>query len=340
MNRNSMLLSSALVAAGVGTALWRKSRAMDLRNKVVLITGGSKGLGIAMARKFAEEGARLTLCARSAEELDRARNDLSSITMDVHTEQCDVGDRDQVEQLVEDTLRREGRIDVLVNNAGVIHVGPVETMHVEQFEEAMDIMFWGMVYGTLGVLPHMRERRSGRIVNITSIGAKVSVPHLTPYSCAKSAAAAFSEGMRAELHGTGIKVVTIAPGLMRTGSFLNAKFNGAEEGEAAWFSVSSSIPGLTMGATRAAERIVEATRTGRAEVILGTPTKVLAGFKALFPGTTADLLGLVNHLLPRGSSRTKKGAETVALRHPLVRVLTTPERAGAKEFLQPTPEGA
>jgi short-subunit dehydrogenase len=340
MKRNSILLSSAVVAAGVGTALWRKSHTMDLRNKVVLITGGSKGLGIAMARKFAEEGSRLVLCARSAEELDRARQDLSAIATEVHTEQCDVGDRDQVEQLVEDTLRREGRIDVLVNNAGVIQVGPVETMEVEQFEEAMDVMFWGMVYSTMAVLPHMRERRSGRIVNITSIGAKVSVPHLTPYSCAKSAAAAFSEGMRAELHGTGIKVVTIAPGLMRTGSFFNAKFNGAEEGEAAWFSVSSSIPGLTMGAARAAGKIVEATQTGRAELILGAPTKLLAGFRALFPGTTADLLGLVNQLLPRSSSRTKKGVDTVALRRPLLRVLTAPGRASAREFLQPRPEGA
>jgi len=340
MNRKSMLLSSAVVAAGVGTALWRKSRAMDLRNKVVLITGGSKGLGIAMAREFAREGARLTLCARSADELDRARHDLASITADVHTEQCDVAYRDQVEQLVEDTLRREGRIDVLVNNAGLIHVGPVQTMNVEQFEEAMDVMFWGIVYGTLAVLPHMRERRSGRIVNITSIGGKVSVPHLTPYSCAKSAAAAFSEGMRAELHGTGIKVVTIAPGLMRTGSFLNAKFNGAEEGEAAWFSVSSSVPGLAMGAERAAGKIVEATRMGRAELILGTPAKLLARFNALFPGATADLLGLVNHLLPRGGSQTKKGADTVALRRPLVHTLTTAGRAGAREFLQPGPEGA
>src|SRR5207302_4043287 len=138
----------------------------------------------------------------------------------------------------------------------------------------------------------------GRIANITSVGAKVSVPHLIPYSCAKFAAAAFSEGMRAELQGTGVRVITIAPGLMRTGSYLNALFKGAEEDEAAWFSVSSSLPGLSMSAGRAAKQIISATVTGRAERTLSTPANVLARFHGLFPGATADILGLVNRLLP------------------------------------------
>jgi len=224
----------------------------------------------------------------------------------------------------------------LVNNAGTIQVGPIHTMTIEDFENAMDVMFWGTVYTTLAALPHMRQRGSGRIVNITSIGAKVSVPHLVPYSCAKFAAAAFSEGMRAELHGTGVKVVTIAPGLMRTGSYLNAVFKGAEQGEAAWFSVSASMPGISMSARRAADQIISATRTGRAERILSLPANLLARFHGIFPGITSEILGLVNHTLPSGSSKVERGAESPVLQRIVPFFLTKLGRDAAKEFLQPT----
>jgi short-subunit dehydrogenase len=292
-------------------------------------------LGLALARKFGEQGSRLMLCARTAEELTASRQELSARGYEVHTATCDVLDQQEVQRLIDDAIARYGRIDILVNNAGVIKVGAIQTMTIPDFEQAMGIMFWGMVYTTLAVLPHMHERRQGRIVNITSIGAKVSVPHLVPYSCAKSAAAAFSEGIGAELHGTGVKVVTIAPGLMRTGSYLNAVFNGAEEGEAAWFSVSSSLPGLTIAASRAADQIVAATRKGTAEVILGTPASLLARIQGLFPSVTSNVLGIVNRLLlPAHGNGTKTGAETAALRRPLMKTLTSRGRAAAQD-LQP-----
>src|SRR5437763_6066124 len=109
--------------------------------------------------------------------------------------------------MVDEVAKRFGRIDVLVNNAGIIQVGPVENMTITDFENAMAVMFWGPVYATLATLPYMRQHGDGRIVNITSIGGKVSVPHLVPYSCAKFAAVALSEGLRAELASTGIRVV-------------------------------------------------------------------------------------------------------------------------------------
>ncbi len=314
--------------------LWRR-RPMALRGKVVLITGGSRGLGLALARGFATEGALLSLCARSEEELELAQRDLSTLSSNVLTVRCDVGDRSQVERLVVATMQRYGRIDVLVNNAGTIQVGPVHNMTIEDFEEAMDVMFWGMVYTTLAVLPRMRELREARIVNITSVGAKVSVPHLVPYSCAKFAAAAFSEGMRAELQGKAIKVVTIAPGLMRTGSHLNALFKGAAEGEAAWFSLGASLPGISMSADRAARLIIAATRKGSAERILGAPANLLARFHGLFPGATADLLGLVNRALPKGGTQIERGAESRVLQTAWMRALTVLGRRAADRFLQP-----
>jgi short-subunit dehydrogenase len=182
----------------------------------------------------------------------------------------------------------------------------------------------------------MRQRSEGRIVNITSVGGKVSVPHLLPYCCAKFAAAAFSEGMSAELHGSGIKVVTIAPGLMRTGSYLNAIFKGAEEGEAAWFSISSSLPGLSMSADRAARQIIRATEMGRAERILTVPANLLARFHGLFPGVTAEMLGIIGRALPQTPIETKTGAQTHALNKPWLRALTTLGRKAAARYLQPT----
>ena len=336
MSRKTWLVASAAVAAaGVTATVWRRRAGMDMHGKVVLITGGSHGLGLALARRFAQENAKLVLCARSQEELDRAAEDVARSGAEVFTIACDVSDRLQVEALVTAALDHFSRIDVLVNNAGIIHVGPIDAMTIEDFEEAMGVMFWGTVYSTMAVLPHMRGRSDRRIVNITSIGAKVSVPHLLPYSCAKFAAAAFSEGMRAELSGTGVKVVTVAPGLMRTGSYLNALFKGAEEGEAGWFSVNSSLPGLSMSADKAAEQIISATRSGRPERILSTPANLLAQFHGLFPNATADLLGLVSRALPHGGRRSERGSESPLLQKKWLRVLTTLGRHAAEEYLQP-----
>jgi short-subunit dehydrogenase len=108
-------------------------------------------------------------------------------------------------------IQRVGLIDVLVNNAGLIRVGPFAAMTLDDFQQTMDVMFWGPLHTTLAVLPSMRERKQGSIVNIVSIGGKVGVPHLLPYSCAKFALVALSEGLRAELAPDGIRVTTIVP---------------------------------------------------------------------------------------------------------------------------------
>jgi short-subunit dehydrogenase len=335
MVKAALILGSATLGAGVGLALLRASRKMDLRDQVVLITGGSRGLGLAMAREFASRGANLILCARSSEELEHAKRDLATYHHRVLTISCDVTDPAQVRDCIAEGLSAFGRIDVVVNNAGIISVGPLQSMTLEDFERAMEVMFWGTVYTTLAILPHFRERSSGRIVNVTSIGGKVSVPHLLPYSCAKFAATAFSEGLSAELRGSGIKVLTIAPGLMRTGSFVNAHFKGAEKGEAAWFAASASLPGISMSARRAARQIVASIERGRTERILGTPAKWIAWFHGLFPETTTMAMGLVNRLLPNGSEASEFGKDSDVLRRPWMRAITLLGRKAVEEYLQP-----
>lgn len=191
-----------------------------------------------------------------------------------------------------------GPIDALVNNAGTIAVGPVDTMEVEDFQEAMDTNFWGPLYAILAVLPDMRRRGAGRIVNVASIGGKISVPHLLPYSASKFALVGLSQGLRAELAPLGIQVSTICPGLMRTGSPRHAIFKGRHRAEYAWFSISDSLPVTSMSAERAASAILEALRSGEAERVLSVPAKVGALVHGLFPGLTADVLALVTRLLP------------------------------------------
>ncbi|HEX6107513.1 MAG TPA: SDR family NAD(P)-dependent oxidoreductase, partial [Gemmatimonadales bacterium] len=189
-------------------------------------------------------------------------------------------------------------IDVLINNAGVIEVGPADTLSVGDYEEAMATNFWGMLYPTLEVLPAMRTRGEGRIVNITSIGGKLGIPHLLPYSASKFAAVGFSQGLRAELAPDGVKVVTVVPGLMRTGSPRHAIFRGKHRAEHAWFSIGDSLPGLSISAESAARRILEGARRGDAEVLFPLVARAAAVVNAVAPDLTAGALALANRLLP------------------------------------------
>jgi short-subunit dehydrogenase len=171
-------------------------------------------------------------------------------------------------------------------------------MTLDDFRTAIETHFWGPVYTTLAVLPQMRKRRSGRIVNIASIGGKLSVPHLVPYCSSKFALVGFSEGLRAELLKDGIRVTTVCPGLMRSGSARNAEFKGQHRAEYALFSLSSASPLTSMKVERAARQIVTACKRGEAELTLSIQAQIAVLFQGLFPGTTADLMGLINHLLP------------------------------------------
>ena len=281
----------------------------DLKDKTVLITGGSRGLGLVMAREFAREGARLVLCARDEQELDQARLDLEKFGAEVMTARCDVTNRHDVMAMVANVYTQLGSIDVLVNNAGVIQVGPLEVMTHEDFELAMQAHFWGPLNTIMAVLPSMREKKAGRIVNISSIGGKVSVPHMIPYSASKFALVGLSKGLRAELMKDGIKVTTVCPGLMRTGSPRNADFKGKHQFEYAWFSISDAMPLLTVSAENAARQVVSACKRGQAELVISVPAKIAVLFDSLFPETMSQMLALANGLLPKaggvGTERMK-----------------------------------
>ena len=297
--RNSAFALGAVAGAVLASRALASTRGgYDLRGKNVLITGGSRGLGLVLAREFAKRGARIAICARNAAALERARLDLAAIAPEVIAVPCDITSKIEVDEMVRNVREKLGSIDVLVNNAGVIAVGPMETMTIEDYQESIDTHFWGPLYATFAVLPQMRQRRSGRIVNISSIGGIVSVPHLLPYSAGKFALTGFSQGLRAELLKDNIYVTTVCPGLMRTGSARNAQFKGKHRQEYSWFSLGGSLPIISMDSDRAARQIVRACVRGTAEIVLSVPFKIAARVHGVMPGTTANVIGLVNRVLP------------------------------------------
>lgn len=314
-------LAATAGAGCIGTSLLlkkaRRHRRRTLAGKVVVITGSSRGLGLAMAEEFGRNGARLVLTARHLDGLERARAYLLKKRAvredDVEMIACDLTEADQAEEMIARATSRFGQIDVLVNNAGIISVGPVENQPLSAFLDAINGIYYPMLYSTLAVLPQMLARRSGSIVNITSIGGKMAVPHLLPYSASKFATVGFSQGLHAELRAKGVRVTTVCPGLMRTGSHLNALFTGDQQSEYRWFSLSATLPGLSASAEHAARKIVRATIRGATEITITPQAFIAARLAQVSPECTAALMHLVNSLIlpgPGNSSQAKPGKES------------------------------
>jgi short-subunit dehydrogenase len=205
-----------------------------------------------------------------------------------------------------------GEVDVLVNNAGVIQVGPTEQMEFADYDEAMRTNFYGPLHLALAVAPGMQRRGAGRIVNISSIGGKFAVPHLVPYSASKFALTGLSEGLRLTLAKHGVYVTTVCPGELRTGSPAHAVFKGDAAAEHAWFTTADSAPVTSMSAVRAARRILRAAQGGDAELVMPALAWLQVKFHALLPGLTADLNGLLDRALPApapGGAERRAGHE-------------------------------
>lgn len=313
LGKSLALLGMAATVVKTVSTINRLSRRIEFERKVVVITGGSRGLGLVLARHLAKEKAKLVLLARSEEELESARQEIADMGADVHTMVCDVTVKENIEETMQKIIQEMGHIDVLINNAGTIQVGPLDSMNSEDFEEAMKSHFWAPFNASMAVIPHMKEQKFGRIVNISSIGGKISVPHLLPYNTSKFALAGLSEGLRYELMPDNVYVTTVCPGLMRTGSHVNAKFKGQHELEYALFSTMNGLPFLSSCANGAAKEIIEACRYGDAELIITLPAQLAAKARALFPEAISDIIGLVSRFLPKNGEHgeeSKTGKES------------------------------
>jgi NAD(P)-dependent dehydrogenase (short-subunit alcohol dehydrogenase family) len=296
MKRSLFLTLGGLALAGCLISRATR-RTCSFARKVVLITGGSRGLGLVLARQFCAEGARVVLLARDAEELTRAREELVQRGGEVLTISCDLLDREQIDAAVQEVVAQFGGLDVVINNAGIIEVGPLEHMRREDFQRAMNLHFWAPFDLIMQALPHLRRRGGGRIVNIASIGGRMAVPHLAPYCASKFALVGLSDALRAELARDRIHVTTVTPGLMRTGSEGNARFKGDHRAEYTWFSLSTALPFASIGAERAAAQIISACRRGLPSLTIPLMARATLLGNALFPNTAGSMMKVINSVL-------------------------------------------
>lgn len=272
-----------------------------------------------MAREFDRKGARLALLARDRDELEAAREKLRPA--DVMLVECDVRDAAAVSRAVGEVAGKRGTIDVLVNDAGVIDVAPFDRLDEEDFDDSLQTHLWGPLRLIRAACPRMPT--GSRIVNISSIGGLVAIPHLLSYSVGKFALTGLSEGLHAELSQRGIVVTTVCPGLMRTGSHVNARFKGRHEEEFAWFAAAAGFPLASMNARRAARKIVSACRSGRPVLILTPQARALHLFRAFAPNTTARALSLAARMLPESPAsedgdRKKEGWRSTSVAAPSI----------------------
>jgi short-subunit dehydrogenase len=306
----AMGVGGAIAGAAFVRVLFQKPKPVSMAGKVVVITGGSRGLGLQMATDFGKAGSRLVLAARDKAELERApiflleRGAISNVS-DLLLVPCDLTKAAECEKLIQQATEHFGRVDVLINDAGNIHVGPVEKQPLEAYRDSMDANFFSALQTTYAVLPQMLQRKDGAIVNITSIGGKIPVPHLAPYVASKFAAVGFSETLHAELRSKGIRVTTVCPGLMRTGSYPNAIVVGELEKEYRWFSLGASLPGVAHSSEGAARKIFQAVIEGRTEITIGLDAYLAARFAGVAPDATQFIGHLANSVVlpkPRGTS--------------------------------------
>lgn len=303
--------SAAVIAATILALRTLRSRPIP-EGAVVVITGGSRGLGLAIASRFARKHkVRLVLAARDRQELERAQATLlerhpNLAPADFYLVAVDLMERSECERLVAEAMARFGRIDVLVNNAGIIEVGPLESQSLDAFERAIKLHYLAPLYTIWAAIPHLRKQEPlpggghrASIVNISSMGGKVPIPHLLPYVGSKFALTGLSEGLHMELRKRGIRVTTVCPGLMRTGGEEHAHFVGYPDKESKWFKFSATTPGLAASVNHAAGRIYNAVVRGCAEITITPQAWILARKHSMFPGAVQYAGSVVNeYILP------------------------------------------
>jgi short-subunit dehydrogenase len=313
MKKGIKILALSAIGLLIVRTVARRLNDYNLKNKIVLITGGSRGLGLILARLLNKERARLVVCARDKAELEEVSGEFSQHGSQIFTIPCDITDKKQVDAMLDQVRQKMGRIDVVINNASIIQVAPEQNMTEEDYRKALDVHFWGPLHINSRVLPGMIKRKSGRIVNIISIGGKLSFPHLLPYNVSKFALSGYSEGLAAQMARYNIKITSVYPGLMRTGSHRNILVKGQKEKEYKWFAALANMPGVSMNAEKAARRIITGLKRGNKVLILSAMAKLGNVSHALFPGLVLNVFSLINRFLPAypgNGGSVKKGSET------------------------------
>ncbi|MFH2202716.1 MAG: SDR family oxidoreductase [Elusimicrobiota bacterium] len=247
----------------------------ELRGKTVLVTGASSGIGRAAAQAFAAHGCRLALAARRADKLASLAESLEAKGVETLVLTCDVRERDRAREAVDAVIRRWGRLDILLNNAGVHDLDIFERQDLDLIEDMVRTNLFGTMYTTHAALPGMRRQGSGHIVNVASIAGLTGLPWMSVYSASKFAVVGFTESLRRELRGSGVRLTAFCPGTVDT-AMAAEPLKDAELRK----TVQPKTPEET------AERIVRAVRSGAPEVVFGEASAFVLRLARFFPRFT------------------------------------------------------
>jgi len=253
---------------------------MDFKNKVVLITGASSGIGKQTAIEFAKLGSNIILVARRKNKLEQVENELKQFNVNTLVCTCDVSKKDQVEKMSKIVLEKFNSIDILVNNAGFAIYGSVFDLSINDIESQMETNYFGMIYCTKNFLPLMLEKKSGHIVNVASVAASFGLPGIASYCASKFAMLGFSEGLKHELSGTGVGITVVSPIMVKTDFFDHPSFEKMPK-----YSPTS------LNSKTVAKAIVKASNSSRLEIITPSIVRIVIWLKHTFPYFINPILG-------------------------------------------------
>ncbi len=267
------------------------NRRVQLEGARVVITGASSGIGRALAEEIATKGGCLVLAARRLLPLQDAEDAVAFVNPDSKplAVRCDVQDRASVMNLLEKAIGHLGGIDILINNAGTCVYGAASRTTSDDVQSMIDVHVLGPYHAMQAVLPHMRERGSGLVVNVASTAALHGVPYLSGYGAAKAALITLSQSVRSELHGSGVRIMTVCPGYTDTRLFQREKKVGGAR----------RPNGRYRPAEAVAASIVRAIEKGRRDVVLSVEGKLLYVIRSLWPA-------LVEYVFDRMAERLRE----------------------------------
>lgn len=267
---------------------------MDLKNKTAAVTGAASGIGRALSVKLAKAGCRLALGDVDVKGMAETADMISEIGGYATIHPVDMGHRDQVYAFADAVIKHHGKVQILVNNAGVTLTALIEEMEDADFEWVMNINFWGMVHGARAFLPHLKSHGNAHIVNVSSVFGLCGIPTQAAYNSSKFAIRGFTESLSQELHGTGVSVSIVFPGGILTNIARNGRFKSKSDLVSDKSSVVAMHEKLSFtSADTAAQRIIRAISKKQKRVLIGIDAYLLDIIQRLFPSAYQSFLRLL-----------------------------------------------
>jgi len=306
MKLNITKLLAWTFMAGIGGlagyfAFKRKKRQFTYQGKVVLVTGGARGLGYIMARQLVEEGAKVIICARDADQLDKAYVLLRNHGEVTYPYVCDITEKENIVQLAYFIKKRFGRLDVLINNTGTITINPIEQLPLNNYKKFIESHLWGPMQLVRVLIPLLSKSREAKIVNIFSVGGKISLAKSQPYDVNEIVHAVFYDNISRVITGKNIKLTAIYPEFKDQDLPVNLKLKGHSEQELAWSKFNESRPLISLYAENVGKQILKTAQIGKKTLTLPFPRELARIVNNINTELNLTLCQLVDHLVPHDS---------------------------------------